>query len=327
MTQATELRLVEPVFDLPEPHIQGELLPLEVADAHGEVSRLETFAVDGRTHGSRRTMLFFQPWSDTNGRIFSQDRFRAVAADTRSHVLSIDSPGIGLNNSELTTTMDEQLRQGNFEAVCEMMWAAILKHPHSGLDDLDELVLGFHSLGSVMTSKMLRYAPEGIEIDRVLLMENPIMPSERERGTDHAEFVRLAGRFSLFGASGQGHYFAETWQLGWPDKTSSLAQFAKCLTSQKAHWLYGVAMTKTEPILDDLAVAWRRGTITKETVLHILNGTNSRISPTDLNDLLAHYLQESSIESEVVRVGYIGETHAVNNSFPRAVAILRENLS
>lgn len=317
MITSAESVTLRPVFELAQPSVEGELLPVAVKLENGDSLLIETLRANGSVgnDGHKKTLIF-QPWSDYvgRGREFNARRLEITAQETESDVLGIDNLGMGRETSNLPKDLVEQLKRGDFTEVATLMWQAVESHPEFEISPDDELTLGFHSLGTSMAAEMAAHAPEGIKVDRILLLDAAV-PVERSFGS-------LATKYFMHGGDQLTKYLKETKELGWTNnEPRPLGRFALDVVRQRAGYhAYGRALAE-RPIYDALHDAYDRGSLDGGSQVHILNGSRSKISSTAENDELAQRLSSGGLQ--VMRTELLNETHPVNDSFPRLSAILR----
>lgn len=317
ITNAESITL-KPVFELASPSVNGELLPVSTLRENGDVLTVETFRANGTREGvqSKSKMLIFQPWSDYigKGREFNQRRLELMAEETSSDVLGVDNLGMGRETSNLPDDLVDRLKTGDFSEVAELMWQAVASHPDFEINPDDNLTLGFHSLGTSMAAEMAAHAPEGVKVDQMLLLDTAV-PVERSFGS-------LATKYFMHGGDQLSQYLKETEELGWAhNKPRSLGRFALDVLRQRTGYhAYGRALAE-RPMYDALKEAYLRGSLDHESHVHIMNGSRSKISSTADNNELANRLSAGGLQ--VARTELVGETHPVNDSFPRLAAILR----
>lgn len=311
-----ELIELKPNLNLSQPSISGELVSVEVDYDDNKTLTIDTYGVNGRSGGSRRTILAFQPWSDYSGREFMQRRLDAVAEATNAIVVSVDNLGVGTNTSSMPRDIKQQVRSGDFSELCELTWDAVLQNPLVDVHDTDELILGYHSLGATIAAEMTAYAPEDVEINRLMLLESVTL---REQS-----FGSLMLKYGRKGADQIGQYMGEN--PDWMPQPTPVGEFMQGLVRQAAgHYTYPRGMAR-RPLFEALEEAREREVLTRDSLIHLSNGSRSELSPTSDNDAVAEKVRKK-LGLAVCRTILYGETHPINDSIPRAVAYLESQLA
>lgn len=305
---------LRPNLELPNPSVVGEMYTAHV-EHDGKDLQIDTYGVDNRAYGSRRTMLVFSPWSDYFGREFMQRRVDAIAEASESVVVGVDNLGVGTNTSHMPAEVRKQIQHGDFSQVSELMWQAARQNPLVDLDNTDELILGYHSLGATMAAELTAHAPEGVSVDRLLLLEAVTL---REQS-----FGALMLKYATRGADQIKQYFAENPE--WVPKPSSPAALIRGIGRQAAgHYVYPQGMGR-RPVFSALELARERETLTKDSLVHLTNGSRSELSTTAENDFVAERVR-NKLGLTIVRTVLNGETHPMNDSLPRAIAYFEHEL-
>lgn len=300
-----ELTLL-PNFSLERPEVTPGHLRTFVDPETGLA--LDTYTVDGRKAGSRKTIALFQPWSDYVGRPFAQQRMDLIADSLNARVIGVDNLGVGLQTSDIPEAMRAQIASGDFSEVNRLQWAAL----QSG-GSLDELTLAYYSLGTSMAMSMAAHAPEGVQIDRMMLWDCAAIEPQN--------FGRLALTYFMNGAQGWKRYLSENPE--WVEEPSGVMQLVKRISLQPAgHYYYPRGMAR-KTAFDDMQMAHEKGSLSPDSLIHVINGSKSKVSPSALNDALANKLTRLRHPTpDVLRLTLRNEYHAIQDSFPRTQRVL-----
>lgn len=305
---AEQLTLVPP-FGLEKPEgMQGEVTTY--TDPETQLS-LDTYAVDRRHGDSRNTVMVFQPWSDYVARPFAQQRMDLIADNLNARVIGVDNLGVGMGTSDIPQEMRREIAGGDFGKVSELQWEAV--QANELFDKDDSLTLSYYSLGTTMAMSMAAHAPEGVSIDRMILWDCAAIEPQH--------FGRLALTYLTDGGKGWKQYLSEN--PDWVKKPSGIGHLVKRIAAQPAgHIDYPRGMAQ-KTAFDDMVMAHEKGVMSNDSVVHILNGSKSKVSPTELNDKLAAQIAGLKLPTpEVIRTTLVGERHAIQDSFPRTVCVL-----
>lgn len=314
MTERVKLA-PEDKSEIAEPISRGHLRHHRLAMPGGHVYGLNTYQtklalVDEMQLATRPTIVISQPFSDFVERDFQQRRIDAIAEWTGYTTVGVDNPGVGLTTSNLTVADARRLARGYWDDVTDLQWQAL----GDVLGDAKEstpLVLSYFSLGASVAGAMAANAPQwaASNIDQVVLWDSaaPIDIS----------FGRLAYRYARYGGAGWNDYVQEN--PDWMPPASDLKFLLSRITKQPlGHAVYPAAMAATS-VVEHLKHAHDRGIMPHHT---IINGSESRVSPTVENDELAYTLRRLAGKSAVTRVVFEDEKHAIQDSIPRTKAAL-----
>ena len=298
-----------PVVELPEPSIEGALIPTMVYDIKTETGRtLDVYVVNGRHQSnSRKTMIVSLPWSEYVARPDAQDRYKMLAEEYGALVIAVDNPGIAGNTSKLTLPQRIGLAHGCFTVMSELQWKAI--EATSGYRPDDDITLWGYSLGGLQTFSMAATAPEGTEIKRFVVGE--ALTREQSLGQTVLDFAHSNARWK--------QYLEEN--PDWVDPSNRLRLAGQVIGRPRAHGLYAKAMGGGV-LLDYLSQARKRETINPDTEFHLYRGEQSRVSSATGLYSVAERLHELGV-NEVEAYDYRGEDHAMINSLPRMAAVAR----
>jgi pimeloyl-ACP methyl ester carboxylesterase len=301
--------------DIPEPTSTGSLWRHELMSARGRRYDLNTYYVKPagetkETDRQRSALVVLQPFSDFVERPFQQARLNALSDWTGRDVVGIDNPGVGLTTSNLALGDAWRLGRGNRDDMTDLQWQALAET--LGDDkDTTRLTLSYFSLGASAAAAMTANAPEWAagNIDQVVLWDSAAP-------VDIA-FGRLAYRYARYGGDGWAGYTSENpeWM---PDPSSIRLLIGRILQQPVGHAAYPFAMSATS-VMEHLQRANDRDITPRYA---IINGSESRVSPTAENDELANRLRRFAGSSAVSRTIFEGEKHGVQDSIPRTKAAL-----
>ncbi len=297
---------------LAAPEANGLLLPIEVNRDNGEIFTLDTYGVDARSGGSRRTIVYCQPWSDMCAAPFNQERMKLIAEAANARIIGIDNPGAGLHTSDLTPDMSAELRGGNYSEVAQLIWRAAEKHPLFDPEETDELVLGLNSLGASVSAELAAHAPEGVQIDRFVWYEGVAFQEMKP--------FKFMKNYIVHGGGGRNEYLRQNpdW-VGAPRSGGEVALHMKRQLS--GFYAYPRAMA-IRTIGAAMSEAREREAFTTDTLFQIANGSLSEVSSTPENDRLAAHVR--GLGAQVCRAVYTGENHPMFDSLPKVNAFMRD---
>ncbi len=312
MTEHVKLHIEN---DLPAPTAVGVPQQHELTTPQGRNYRLNTYharpaSTSESLDDEASAIVVLQPFSDFVERPFQQRRLEAIADWTGQDVVGIDNPGVGLTTSQLALADAWRLSRGNWDDMTALQWQA-LKEALGDDAETTRLTLSYFSLGASAAAAMTANAPEWAanNIDHVVLWDSAA-PVD-------IGFGRLAVRYGRYGGDRWQDYIDEN--PSWMPPASNLSFLAGRIARQPiGHAAYPVAMAAT-PVTEHLSRANDRG-ITPH--YSIINGTDSRVSPTTENDTLAYRLRRLAGSDAVSRVLFEGETHSVQDSLPRIKAAI-----
>lgn len=323
------LNLLPVNFDLEKPTGKpGELSTF--TDPETGLS-LDVYGVDRRSPYSKNTVLVFQPWSDYVARPFAQQRMDLIANTLDARVIGVDNLGVGIGTSDipgdglsmsqrlhslltgdgLPDSMRHKISQGDFSDVSKLQWKAILASKL--FDQNDDNSLAYYSLGTSMAMLMAAHAPKGVQIDRMILWDCAAIEPQA--------FGKLALTYLWDGGKGWKQYLSENPE--WVEKPSGIGHLVKRIMEQPAgHWVYPRGMAQ-KTAFHDMEMAHDRGVLSPDSIIHVINGSESKVSPTRLNDEFAAQLGALRHPTpEVLRLTLQGEKHAIQDSFPRTARVL-----
>ena len=260
-------------------------------------------ARQGDTNG--KATIILPQWSDgTLHNPLSQERAKATAAIEGGVVLYVDNPGVEIDLPNMSEDVKQALLSGDFKPGAIKQWDAIAQGlDYVGLDfDSISRVVGA-SLGAHVASAIVHTAPEEVHLERLDLWETAGL------GEDN-KFLRFAANFMMHGGDGYADILKNNpeWvALRGINGAKSLAKLAICRTAGLFYYPWAI---NRHDIGNTIIEAKNRKNpaIDGDTALTILNGTESKVSPSVFNDRLALRLAESGLR--VVRLMSEGGVHA-----------------
>ena len=219
-------------------------------------------------------------------------------------MLYVDNPGVELDLPKMSGYIKRALLSGDFKPGAIKQWDAIAQGlDYVGLDfDSVSRVLGA-SLGAHVASAIVHTAPGEVHLERLDLWETAGL------GEDN-KFLRFAANFMMHGGDGYADILKNNpeWvALRGINGAKSLAKLAICRTAGLFYYPWAI---NRHDIGNTIIEAKNRKNpaIDGDTALTILNGTESKVSPSVFNDRLALRLAESGLR--VVRLMSEGGVHA-----------------
>ena len=260
-------------------------------------------ARQGDTNG--KATIILPQWSDgTLHNPLSQERAKATAAIEGGVVLYVDNPGVEIDLPNMSEDIKQALLSGDFKPGAIKQWDAIAQGlDYVGLDfDSVSRVVGA-SLGAHVASAIVCTAPEEVHLERMDLWETAGLGEENN-------FLQFAANFMMHGGDGYADILKNNpeWvALRGINGAKSLAKLAIRRTAGLFYYPVGISRHN---IGDTIIEAKNRKNpaIDGDTALTILNGTESKVSPSVFNDRLALRLAESGLR--VVRLMSEGGVHA-----------------
>ena len=261
-------------------------------------------ARQGDTNG--KATIILPQWSDgTLHNPLSQERAKATAAIEGGVVLYVDNPGVELDLPKMPGYIKRALLSGDFKPGAIKQWDAIAQGlDYAGLDfDSVSRVLGA-SLGAHVVSAMVHTAPEEVHLERMDLWETAGLDKENN-------FLQFAANFMMHGGDGYADILENNpeW-VAYLRKINGAKELAKIAIHRTAGLFYYPWAINRHDIGNTIIEAKNRKNpaIDGDTVLTVLNGTESKVSPSVFNDRLALRLAESGLR--VVRLMSEGGVHA-----------------
>ena len=252
-----------------------------------------------------KATIILPQWSDgTLHNPLSQERAKATAAIEGGVVLYVDNPGVEPDLPKMPGYIKQALLSGDFKPGAIKQWDAIAQGlDYAGLDfDSVSRVLGA-SLGAHVASAIVHTAPGEVHLERLDLWETAGLDEDNK-------FLRFAANFMMHGGDGYADILKNNpeWvALRGINGAKSLAKLAICRTAGLFYYPWAI---NRHDIGNTIIEAKNRKNpaIDGDTALTILNGTESKVSPSVFNDRLALRLAESGLR--VVRLMSEGGVHA-----------------
>lgn len=252
-----------------------------------------------------KATIILPQWSDgTLHNPLSQERAKATAAIEDGVALYVDNPGVEPGLPEMPGYIKQALLSGDFKPGAIKQWDAIAQGlDYVGLDfDSISRVVGA-SLGAHVASAIAYTAPEEVHLERLDLWETAGLDEKNN-------FLRFVANFLVHGGDGYADILKNNpeWvALRGINGAKSLAKLAICRTAGLFYYPWAI---NRHDIGNTIIEAKNRKNpaIDGDTALTILNGTESKVSPSVFNDRLALRLAESGLR--VVRLISEGGVHA-----------------
>lgn len=278
-------------------------------------SGLGVYMADGRKKDNsgkrdRNVTIILPPWSDgTYHNPISQARTKATAATEHSLAVYVDNPGVELEVPPMKKDIRRALYRGDFKRSATQQWDAIEQA-------LDSAGLGFEavarvmgaSLGAHIAAAISRTAPGEVYLDRLDLLETPGLNKEYKGAIG---FLRFVGNF-LHHYDDQCPEILQSnpcWakELRKVDSKLTIAKLALRRTAGLACYPIGIIRHDiTGTIIE--AKDRKNPAIDGDTIMTILNGSESLISLSSCNDRLAQNLARAGLK--VARFESEGGSHA-----------------
>lgn len=270
-------------------------------------NNLGVYVADARQEDvNGKATIILPQWSDgTLHNPLSQERAKATAAIEGGVVLYVDNPGVEIDLSKMPGYIKQALLSGDFKPGAIKQWDAIAQGlDYVGLDfDSVSRVLGA-SLGAHVASAIVRTAPEEVHLERMDLWETAGLDKENN-------FLQFAANFMMHGGDGYADILENNpeW-VAYLRKINGAKELAKIAIHRTAGLFYYPWAINRHDIGNTIIEAKNRKNpaIDGDTVLTVLNGTESKVSPSVFNDRLALRLVESGLR--VVRLESEGGVHA-----------------
>ncbi len=253
-----------------------------------------------------KATIILPQWSDgTLHNPLSQERAKATATIEGGVVLYVDNPGVEIDLPNMSEDVKQALLSGDFKPGAIKQWDAIAQGlDYVGLDfDSVSRVLGA-SLGAHVASAIVHTAPGEVHLERLDLWETAGLDEDNK-------FLRFAANFMMHGGDGYADILKNNpeWvALRGVNGTKSLAKLAICRTAGLFYYPWAI---NRHDIGNTIIEAKNRKNpaIDGDTALTILNGTESKVSPSELNNRLATQLALNGFR-RVVRLMSEGGVHA-----------------
>jgi len=253
-----------------------------------------------------KATIILPQWSDgTLHNPLSQERAKATATIEGGVVLYVDNPGVEIDLPNMSEDVKQALLSGDFKPGAIKQWDAIAQGlDYVGLDfDSVSRVLGA-SLGAHVASAIVHTAPGEVHLERLDLWETAGLDEDNK-------FLRFAANFMMHGGDGYADILKNNpeWvALRGINGAKSLAKLAICRTAGLFYYPWAI---NRHDIGNTIIEAKNRKNpaIDGDTALTILNGTESKVSPSELNNRLATQLALNGFR-RVVRLESEGCVHA-----------------
>lgn len=253
-----------------------------------------------------KATIILPQWSDgTLHNPLSQERAKATATIEGGVVLYVDNPGVEIDLPNMSEDVKQALLSGDFKPGAIKQWDAIAQGlDYVGLDfDSVSRVLGA-SLGAHVASAIVHTAPGEVHLERLDLWETAGLDEDNK-------FLRFAANFMMHGGDGYADILKNNpeWvALRGINGAKSLAKLAICRTAGLFYYPWAI---NRHDIGNTIIEAKNRKNpaIDGDTALTILNGTESKVSPSELNNRLATQLALNGFR-RVIRLESEGGVHA-----------------
>ena len=277
--------------------------------AYGRIitdNNLGVYVADARQGDANgKATIILPQWSDgTLHNPLSQERAKATAAIEGGVVLYVDNPGVELDLPKMPRYIKQALLSGDFKPGAIKQWDAIAQGlDYVGLDfDSISRVVGA-SLGAHVASAIVCTAPEEVHLERMDLWETAGLGEENN-------FLQFAANFMMHGGDGYADILKNNPEWVALRGINGAKSLAKLAIRRTAGLFYYPWAINRHDIGNTIIEAKNRKNpaIDGDTALTILNGTESKVSPSVFNDRLALRLAESGLR--VVRLMSEGGVHA-----------------
>ena len=253
-----------------------------------------------------KATIILPQWSDgTLHNPLSQERAKATAAIKGDVALYVDNPGVEPGLPEMPGYIKQALLSGDFKPGAIKQWDAIAQGlDYVGLDfDSISRVVGA-SLGAHVASAIVHTAPEEVHLERLDLWETAGL------GEDN-KFLRFAANFMMHGGDGYADILKNNPEWVALRGINGAKSLAKLAIRRTAGLFYYPWAINRHDIGNTIIEAKNRKNpaIDGDTALTILNGTESKVSPSELNNRLAVQLALNGFR-RVIRLESEGGVHA-----------------
>lgn len=253
-----------------------------------------------------KATIILPQWSDgTLHNPLSQERAKATAAIGGDVAIYVDNPGVEFDLPKMPEYIKQALLSGDFKPGAIKQWDAIAQGlDYAGLDfDSVSRVLGA-SLGAHVASAIVHTAPGEVHLERLDLWETAGLDEKNN-------FLQFAANFMMHGGDGYADILENNpeW-VAYLRDVNGAKELAKIAIRRTAGLFYYPWAINRHDIGNTIIEAKNRKNpaIDGDTALTILNGTESKVSPSVFNDRLALRLAESGLR--VVRLMSEGGVHA-----------------
>lgn len=289
---------------VPEPNGLGNVACGRIITDNG----LGVYIADARQGDvNGKATIILPQWSDgTLHNPLSQERAKATAAIKGDVAIYVDNPGVEPGLPKMTEDIKQALLSGDFKPGAIKQWDAIAQGlDYVGLDfDSVSRVLGA-SLGAHVASAIVHTAPGKVRLERLDLWETAGLNEKNN-------FLRFAANFMMHGGDGYADILKNNpeW-VAYLRKINGAKELAKIAIRRTAGLFYYPWAINRHDIGNTIIEAKNRKNpaIDGYTALTILNGTESKVSPSELNNRLAAQLALNGFR-RVVRLESEGGVHA-----------------
>ena len=270
-------------------------------------NNLGVYVADARQGDANgKATIILPQWSDgTLHNPLSQERAKATAAIEGGVALYVDNPGVEIDLPNMSEDIKQALLSGDFKPGAIKQWDAIAQGlDYAGLDfDSVSRVLGA-SLGAHVASAIVRTAPEEVHLERMDLWETAGLDKENN-------FLQFAANFMMHGGDGYADILKNNPEWVALRGINGAKSLAKLAIRRTAGLFYYPWAINRHDIGNTIIEAKNRKNpaIDGDTVLTILNGTESKVSPSELNNRLATQLALNGFR-RVIRLESEGGVHA-----------------
>ena len=277
--------------------------------AYGRIitdNNLGVYVADARQGDANgKATIILPQWSDgTLHNPLSQERAKATAAIKGDVAIYVDNPGVEPDLPKMPRYIKQALLSGDFKPGAIKQWDAIAQGlDYVGLDfDSISRVVGA-SLGAHVASAIVCTAPEEVHLERMDLWETAGLGEENN-------FLQFAANFMMHGGDGYADILKNNPEWVALRGINGAKSLAKLAIRRTAGLFYYPWAINRHDIGNTIIEAKNRKNpaIDGDTALTILNGTESKVSPSEFNDRLALRLAESGLR--VVRLMSEGGVHA-----------------
>lgn len=271
-------------------------------------NNLGVYVADARQGDANgKATIILPQWSDgTLHNPLSQERAKATATIEGGVVLYVDNPGVEIDLPNMSEDVKQALLSGDFKPGAIKQWDAIAQGlDYVGLDfDSVSRVLGA-SLGAHVASAIVHTAPGEVHLERLDLWETAGLDEDNK-------FLRFAANFMMHGGDGYADILKNNpeW-VAYLRKINGAKKLAEIAIHRTAGLFYYPWAINRHDIGNTIIEAKNRKNpaIDGDTALTILNGTESKVSPSELNNRLAAQLALNGFR-RVVRLESEGGVHA-----------------
>lgn len=228
-----------------------------------------------------------------------------------AHISRKDNPGLGGVSLRLSSSERRRVSHSDLSVVAKMHWASLDQLVGSAKFRAAKRTIMGYSLGAATAAALAANAPTGMHIDHLILHE-PVPQAIKL----HDLAKRLLSEVEDL----------ESYQNERPDwavaMDSALIASLKVARFALHNISYARALTGGS-IYRDVVTAQERGVLDEDSVVTIVSGSRSRVSPESENDKLATELSQQA-DADVRQLVIEAESHGVIDSPVRMSKILNE---